>query len=42
MGVLLVYGLTFNGIASIPEFVMPNLHQFAAFAFIGLCTATDR
>lgn len=42
MGVLLVYGLTFNGIASIPEFVMPNLHQFAAFAFIGLCTATGQ
>lgn len=42
MGVLLIYGLTFNGIASIPEFVMPNLHQLLAFAFIGLCTATGQ
>ena len=42
MGVLLVYGLTFNGIASIPDFVMPNLHQLLAFAFIGLCTATGQ
>jgi drug/metabolite transporter (DMT)-like permease len=42
MGVLLIYGLTFNGLASIPEFVMPNLHQLVAFAFIGLCTATGQ
>ncbi len=42
MGVLLIYGLTFNGIASIPDFVMPNLQQLASFAFIGLCTATGQ
>lgn len=42
MGVLLIYGLTFNGLASIPDFVMPNLHQLVAFAFIGLCTATGQ
>lgn len=42
MGVLLIYGLTFNGIASIPDFVMPDLHQLLAFAFIGLCTATGQ
>lgn len=42
MGVLLTYGLVFNGVASIPEFVAPNLHQILAFAFIGLCTATGQ
>lgn len=42
MGVLLTYGLVFNGVASIPEFVAPNLHQLLAFAFIGLCTATGQ
>jgi len=42
MGVLLTYGLIFNGVASIPEFVAPNLHQLLAFAFIGLCTATGQ
>lgn len=42
MGVLLMYGLIFNGLASIPEFVIPDLHQLLAFAFIGLCTATGQ
>ncbi|MFK0386704.1 DMT family transporter [Agrobacterium sp. NPDC090273] len=42
MGVLLTYGLVFNGVASVPEFVAPNLHQILAFAFIGLCTATGQ
>ncbi|NTJ44517.1 DMT family transporter [Agrobacterium larrymoorei] len=39
MGVLLIYGLTFNGIAAIPTFQTPNVHQIGAFIFIGICTA---
>ena len=39
MGVLITYGLTFNGILMIPEFQVPTLHQIGAFIVIGLCTA---
>jgi drug/metabolite transporter (DMT)-like permease len=42
MGVLVIYGLVFNGAAAIPEFRMPGLPEFAAFVFIGLCTAVGQ
>ena len=39
MGVLIMYGLTFNGILMIPEFQVPTLNQIGAFIVIGMCTA---
>ncbi|MBB3948529.1 drug/metabolite transporter (DMT)-like permease [Rhizobium skierniewicense] len=39
MGVLIIYGLTFNGILMIPEFQVPTLNQIGAFIVIGMCTA---
>ncbi|KQZ92770.1 DMT family transporter [Rhizobium sp. Root564] len=42
MGVLLVYGLTFNGILAIPHFHVPTLHQVGAFIIIGICTAVGQ
>lgn len=42
MGVLIIYGLLFNGILMIPDFQVPTLHQIAAFIVIGLCTAVGQ
>ncbi|MCS4242834.1 drug/metabolite transporter (DMT)-like permease [Rhizobium sp. BIGb0125] len=39
MGVLLIYGLLFNGLASVPTFQMPELKYFGVFALIGTFTA---
>lgn len=40
LGVLLVYALVFNGIAMIPGFQMPTLHQFSTFLLIGIFGGT--
>lgn len=40
LGVLLVYGLVVSGIAMIPDFRMPTLHQFGVFLMIGIFGGT--
>ncbi|HWJ88360.1 MAG TPA: DMT family transporter [Pelagibacterium sp.] len=40
LGVLLTYALVFNGIAMIPEFIVPTAHQFAMLSMIGLFIGT--
>ncbi|MBP1877567.1 DMT family transporter [Agrobacterium rubi] len=42
MGVLILYGLTFNGILMIPDFQVPTLNQIGAFIVIGMCTAVGQ
>jgi drug/metabolite transporter (DMT)-like permease len=42
MGVLVIYGLLFNGVAAISDFSMPGPAEFGVFALIGLCTAAGQ
>ncbi|WP_196257643.1 DMT family transporter [Pelagibacterium limicola] len=42
LGVLLVYAMVFNGIAMLPTFQMPTLHQFGIFLLIGIFGGTGQ
>ncbi|WP_116653846.1 DMT family transporter [Pelagibacterium sediminicola] len=42
LGVLLLYAMIFNGIAMIPTFQMPTLHQFGVFLLIGIFGGTGQ
>ncbi|WP_320198042.1 DMT family transporter [Agrobacterium sp. rho-13.3] len=42
MGVLVTYGLVFNGLLMAPHFQMPTLHQVGSFIVIGICTAVGQ
>lgn len=42
MGVLVLYGLTFNGVLMYQDFQVPTWHQIGAFIIIGVCTAVGQ